>query len=91
VSVDVQREPLSVDIQREPVSVDVQREPLSVDVQREPVSVDVQRKGNGFNIFNLVTCNIENGCCVHLRLLTAVENNFAGDVMDCNGTVALIF
>jgi hypothetical protein len=23
--------------------------------------------------------------------VTAVENNFAGDVMDCNGTVALIF
>jgi len=35
------------------------------------------------------------GCCVHFRLLTAVENNFAGDhylnVMDCNGTVGLIF
>jgi hypothetical protein len=28
---------------------------------------------------------------VHLRLLTAVENNFAGDVMFCNGTVELIF
>jgi hypothetical protein len=40
------------------VSVDVQREPMSVDVQREPVSVDVQRKGNGFNIFDLVTCKI---------------------------------
>jgi hypothetical protein len=72
-------------------SFEIQREPVSVDVQREPVSVDVQRKGNGFNIFNLVTCNIKNGCCVHLRLLTAIENNFAGDVMDCNGTVALIF
>ena len=33
----------------------------------------------------------KNGCCVHLRLLTAVEDNFARDVMDCNGTVALIF
>ena len=59
------------------------------------MSVDVQRKGKEFNIFNLVTCNIENGCCVHLRLLTALENNFAGElylnVMDCNGTVTLIF
>jgi len=55
------------------------------------VSVDVQRKGKEFNIFNLVTCNIKNDCCVHLRLLTAVENNFALDVMNCNGTVALIF
>jgi hypothetical protein len=55
------------------------------------VSVDVQRKGKEFNIFNLVTCNIKNGCSVHLMLLTAVENNFVLDVMDCNGTVALIF
>jgi len=31
---------------------------VSVNVQREPVSVNVQRKGNGFNIFNLVTCNV---------------------------------
>jgi hypothetical protein len=27
-------------------------------IQREPMSVDVQRKGNEFNIFILMTCNI---------------------------------
>ena len=37
----------------------------------------------------------KNDCCVHLRLLTAVEYNFSGEhylsLMDYNGTVALIF
>jgi hypothetical protein len=42
-----------------------------------------------FSILLLVI--YKNGCCVHLGLVTAVENNFAGDVMDYNGTVALIF
>ena len=59
------------------------------------MSVDVQRKWNEFNIFNLVTLIYKNGCCMHLRLLTAVENIFSGEhylsVMDCNRTVALVF
>jgi len=64
-------------------------------IQSEPVSVDVQRKGNEFNISILVTLIYKSGCCVHLRLLTAVENNFTGvhyiNVMDCNGTVTLMY
>jgi len=63
--------------------------------KKKPVSVDVQRKENEFNIFILLLVIYKNGCCVHLRLLTAVENNFAAkhhlNVMDCNRTVALIF
>jgi len=49
--------------------------------------VDVQRKWNEFNIFNLVTCNIyKNGCCVHLKLLTAVEYIFFWSALfNCDG------
>jgi len=48
-----------------------------------------------FLILWFVIYSYKNGCCMHLRFLTASENNFAGEhyfnVMDCNGTVALIF
>jgi hypothetical protein len=50
-----------------------------------------KEKGRSLRYLILLFVVYGNGCCVHLRLLTAVEKNFAGDVMDCNGTVVLIF
>jgi len=54
-----------------------------------------KEKGVSLSFLILLLVIYKNGCCLHLRLLTAVENNFAGElylnVMDCNGTVALIF
>jgi len=54
-----------------------------------------KKKGRSLTYLILLLVIYENGCCVHLRLLTALENNFAGElylnVMDCNGTVTLIF
>jgi hypothetical protein len=53
-------------------------------------------KEKGMSLTFLISLLViyNNGCCVHFRLLTAVENNFAGkhylNVMDCNGTVARI-
>jgi hypothetical protein len=59
------------------------------------VSVDVQRKGNGFKFLILLLVIYINVCYVHLRLVSAVESNIAGEhclnVMACNRTVALIF
>jgi hypothetical protein len=52
-----------------------------------------KEKGMSLTFLILLLVIYKNGCCMHLRLLTAVEN-FAGEhslnVMDCNGTVALI-
>jgi len=54
-------------------------------------------KENGMSLTFLILLLVvyKNDCCVHLRLLTAVEYNFSGEhylsLMDYNGTVALIF
>jgi hypothetical protein len=54
-----------------------------------------KEKGISLTFLFLFLVIYKNGCCVYLRLLTAAENNFAGKhyliVMDCNGTVAVIF
>jgi hypothetical protein len=50
-----------------------------------------KEKGMGLTFLILLLVKYKNGCCVRLRLLTPVEKNFAVDVIDCNGTVALIF
>jgi hypothetical protein len=54
-----------------------------------------KEKGMSLTFLILLLVIYKNGCCVLLRLLTAVENNFAVEhylnVMNCNGTVALIF
>ena len=54
-----------------------------------------KKKGMGLTFLFLLLVIYKSGCCLQLRLLTAVENNFAGEhylnMMDCNGTVALIF
>jgi hypothetical protein len=49
-----------------------------------------KENGMSLTLLFLLLVIYKNSCCVHLDLLTAVEN-FAGDVMDCKGTVALIF
>ena len=50
-----------------------------------------EEKGMSLTFLILLLVIYKNGCCVHLRLLTAVENNFALDMMDCNRTIALMF
>jgi len=54
-----------------------------------------KEKGMSLTFLFLFLVIYKNDCCVHLRLLTAVENNFARkhylNVMDFNRTVALIF
>ena len=37
-----------------------------------------KEKGMSLTFLILLLVIYENGCCVHLRLLTAVENNFSG-------------
>jgi hypothetical protein len=50
-----------------------------------------KEKGRSLTYLILLHVIYENGCCVHLKLMTAVEKNFVGDVTDCNGALALIF
>jgi hypothetical protein len=50
-----------------------------------------KERGKSLTFLILLLVIYKKGYCVHLRLLTAVEYNFAGDMLHCNGTVALIF
>jgi ABC-type enterochelin transport system permease subunit len=54
-----------------------------------------KEKGTSLTFLILLFVIYKNGCCVHLRLLSAVKDYCAGEhylhVMDCNRTLALIF